>query len=155
MYALELCATSLDKVFDRTYRDPLILSETRMIYQLASGLRYIHEQNFLHLDIRPSNILISVNGEQMKWADFGLSERADENGGKEVDSTTGEFAYLAAEVASQLENGTITVTTRSDIFAAGCVFSKIFHPDRSHPFGVEEDNAPNNIEDGNPINGMP
>ena len=43
-----------------------------MLYELSSGLQYIHSNNFVHLDLKPSNILITKSG-SLKIADFGMS----------------------------------------------------------------------------------
>ena len=42
------------------------------MYELSSGLRHIHSNNFVHLDLKPSNILITQSG-SLKIADFGMS----------------------------------------------------------------------------------
>ena len=39
---------------------------------IVSGLEYIHSQGVMHLDIKPENILCTVDG-RPKLADFGLS----------------------------------------------------------------------------------
>jgi mitosis inhibitor protein kinase SWE1 len=44
----------------------------KTLVELSSGLRHIHGQNVLHLDIKPSNILITYAG-SLKIADFGVS----------------------------------------------------------------------------------
>lgn len=44
-------------------------------YQVARGLQYLHSKSFVHLDIKPENILVHTKlGERLyKLADFGLS----------------------------------------------------------------------------------
>jgi len=46
-----------------------------LIYQILSGLSYLHANNVIHYDIKPENILIrKLNGRhQIKLADFGLA----------------------------------------------------------------------------------
>lgn len=46
------------------------------MYQLMDGLNYCHKKNFLHRDIKCSNILLNNNG-QIKLADFGLARLYD------------------------------------------------------------------------------
>ncbi|KAK4686599.1 mitosis inhibitor protein kinase SWE1, partial [Tremellales sp. Uapishka_1] len=44
----------------------------KVLNELCSGLSFIHSKGFLHLDIKPSNILITAGG-GLKIADFGMS----------------------------------------------------------------------------------
>jgi len=44
----------------------------KVLEELSSGLAHIHASNFLHLDMKPSNILITASG-SLQIADFGLS----------------------------------------------------------------------------------
>jgi mitosis inhibitor protein kinase SWE1 len=44
----------------------------KMLSELSSGLAHIHKNNFLHLDLKPSNILITAEG-ALQIADFGMS----------------------------------------------------------------------------------
>ena len=46
------------------------------MYQLMDGLNYCHSKNFLHRDIKCSNILLNNDG-QIKLADFGLARLYD------------------------------------------------------------------------------
>ena len=53
-------------------------------YQICYGLKYMHEMNIVHRDIKPGNVLCFINPSkcsevdvQVKLADFGLSGLLD------------------------------------------------------------------------------
>jgi serine/threonine protein kinase len=65
---------------DRIQQNPLSLTEIiRMAQGVLNGLHYIHIKNYLHLDIKPSNILFSDTNQPM-IADFGQSDSLNEDG---------------------------------------------------------------------------
>merc|ERR1719215_447170 len=71
-----------------------------MCSELLQGLKDIHSQNMVHLDIKPGNIFISRNG-VLKIGDFGLASLTPiENSDLE-----GDRRYLAPEV---LFSGTVS-----------------------------------------------
>lgn len=42
------------------------------MWQLLSGICYLHQRRLLHRDLKPQNLLIDTKG-SIKLADFGLS----------------------------------------------------------------------------------
>jgi len=104
-------------------------------------LQYAFEQGWLHKDLKPSNIFISLNGEQVsvKISDFGVAERMFrslewENNATKTASIYGNAAYIAPEVAfgaggggrndggSPLSGGIIGEhTVASEIYSLGCI----------------------------------
>ncbi|MDR3108868.1 MAG: serine/threonine protein kinase, partial [Planctomycetaceae bacterium] len=94
-----------------------------ILRQIATGLQYAFEQNIVHRDIKPGNVMISRNG-TVKILDFGLGkiisdEQSDNNYSLTTLGTTmGSVDYCAPE---QWENAS-TVTIRSDIYSLGCLF---------------------------------
>ena len=48
----------------------LAFSSLNYAYQLWRGIQYLHKQNFLHKDIKPSNVFINENNVML--GDFGL-----------------------------------------------------------------------------------
>lgn len=45
-----------------------------IIFNLLSGIKYLHENKVSHRDINFGNILISENGKELKIIDFGVSK---------------------------------------------------------------------------------
>lgn len=82
--------------------------------QLISGLKYLHDQNILHQDLKPKNILFSSDYESVKLVDLGVSNRLDMTRATDL-AGKGTLRYMSPE---QL-NGNLTFKT--DIWAFGCV----------------------------------
>ncbi|VDL73105.1 unnamed protein product, partial [Nippostrongylus brasiliensis] len=69
------------ELFDRVADENYVLTElavVMIICQLCEAIDYIHEQNILHLDIKPENIMcVSQSGNRIKLIDFGLARYYD------------------------------------------------------------------------------
>lgn len=102
-----------------------------IMLQLLSGVDYIHQQHYLHRDIKAANILLDPRG-VLKIADFGLARiyhgktpsRGNGPGG-------GERAYTALVVTRwyrppELLLGERKYTTAVDMWGVGCVFAELF-----------------------------
>jgi len=62
----------------------------KIIFAIGQALDYIHKKNILHLDIKPSNILMD-NNDNPKLIDFGISKKYDLSNDQETST-----ALLAA-----------------------------------------------------------
>jgi hypothetical protein len=82
---------------------------TTITSDVAAALEYAHENQVLHLDIKPDNILIDHKG-HIKVTDFGLSELSGTAGFAEPQG--GTIGYMPPE---QLEQG--EVDARTDLWA--------------------------------------
>lgn len=69
-----------------------------LMYQLASGIRYLHEFGILHRDLKPENIMLSENSDKgiIKIMDFGLSKIMGP--GEKVADGFGTLSFVAPEV---------------------------------------------------------
>jgi len=64
----------------------------RIIYEIADGLFFLHNQGIVHRDLKPSNIFMTAKG--IKLFDFGLMCEM----GKDVQTITGTLPYIAPEI---------------------------------------------------------
>lgn len=97
-----------------------VLPETkvlRYVRQIGEALQFVHEKNILHLDIKPSNILIDSSG-KARLIDFGVSKRYD----IEQQETSTTMLTLSKGFASieQYDNeGTQSFSPCPDIYSLG------------------------------------
>jgi tetratricopeptide (TPR) repeat protein len=89
--------------------------------QVAAGLGAIHEQNLVHRDIKPTNIMVSLkDGERLiaKIIDLGLAKPVADAATEVAISTPGAFAGTP-EFASPEQFAGIGVDIRSDLYSLG------------------------------------
>ncbi|KAI9561053.1 hypothetical protein GHT06_012009 [Daphnia sinensis] len=147
-YVLELCAANLDEYCTGVYTEPMP-SEAEVLYQLATGLEYIHLKR-IHRDIKPKNILISKPDPivRIKWADFGSSKLVNDNGSCSMSGVRGTKDWTAPEHI-RLRGTSCRGSKQSDIFSTGLVF--FYFLKKVHPFG-ENSEIESNIMKNNPAN---
>jgi DNA replication ATP-dependent helicase Dna2 len=66
------------------------------IKAIAAALDYAHQQNIVHRDIKPDNMLLGANGEVL-LSDFGIAVIALSTGVQRTQDATGTPAYMAPE----------------------------------------------------------
>jgi len=113
-------------LFNESLIDPITGIEKEILWyflvDLLNGLSYMHQQNIVHLDIKPANILLAPrrgkdNIPSLKIGDLGLSRIIGTNSKRE--NKKGDGKYLAPEL---LIPGAI-ITPCVDIFSLGiCVY---------------------------------
>jgi Nif-specific regulatory protein len=81
-----------------------------VILQIASGLHHIHHLGIVHLDLKPSNVLVNDDG-KAKIMDFGLAIESRRVFDRKI---RGTLQYMAPEVLRQDR-----VDSRADLYALG------------------------------------
>ena len=95
--------------------------------QIMSGIKYLHEKDSVHRDIKPGNILVSsVTPLQLKLADFDVCKCLDpEVETSLMTSNVGTLAFKAPEFFLRTSPGKIEYHRNVDIYAAGLTFLAI------------------------------
>src|SRR3984893_9562202 len=89
--------------------------------QVTAGLAAVHEQNLVHRDIKPTNIMVRLKEERSvtaKIIDLGLAKTLDESASEARISSPGAFAGTP-EFASPEQFAGIGVDIRSDLYSLG------------------------------------
>ena len=104
--------------------------------QIADAVACAHEQGIIHLDLKPSNVMLTGTG--VKLLDFGIAELRHPDMPDSIDATrtktagsgvmAGTMGYMAPE---QLEGR--ETDCRTDIFAFGAVLYEMFTGRRAFP----------------------
>lgn len=104
------------ELFERITSEDYQMTEAEVIHymrQICEGIKYMHEKNIVHLDIKPENILCQTRrSNNVKLIDFGLATRLDPN--ETVKITTGTAEFAAPEIVNREPVGFYT-----DMWAAG------------------------------------
>jgi serine/threonine protein kinase len=109
-------------VLGRIRKSPLALKlALQVVDDVLKGLSRIHMKGFLHLDIKPSNVLFSNLGTAM-LADFGQARRVTGNGVVVVPAM-----YRWALPPETMQSGVATV--ESDIYQLGLLLYRILNAD--------------------------
>jgi serine/threonine protein kinase len=94
----------------------------RIISESSKGLQYLHEQGWVHRDVKPDNFLVSKEGD-VKLIDFALANRIRTGlsklfGGRS--KVQGTRSYMAPE---QIRGKSLDA--RADIYSFGCMLYEL------------------------------
>jgi serine/threonine-protein kinase len=104
-----------------------------IVSQVALGLAYAHEHGIVHRDVKPSNIMVDIEG-HVKITDFGIARMESATVRTQTGMVLGSPKYMSPEqVLGKL------IDQRSDIFSLGIVLYEMLAG--RPPFAGENVNA--------------
>jgi eukaryotic-like serine/threonine-protein kinase len=87
----------LSNAIDSAPRCQLSVSDTmRLAIYIGAALTHVHSREFVHMDVKPDNIIVGVDGRPMLF-DFGSARRI---GSERPDTYIGTNVYIAPEECS-------------------------------------------------------
>jgi serine/threonine protein kinase len=120
-YAMEFVeGETLENLIKRSGR-PEVKLALEIATQVAAGLAAVHKKNLVHRDVKPSNIMVSVEEESTvtaKIIDLGLAKAVNEPGFRIAISIPGGFAGTP-EFASPEQFAGVQADIRSDLYSLG------------------------------------
>ncbi len=84
-----------------------------IVGQVAAGLIHAHQNDIIHRDVKPANVMVTIDGD-VRLADFGLASAPSDSQLTSEGMLIGTPAYMAPEIIS---NG--KVTDRADVYGLG------------------------------------
>ena len=94
------------------------------INQVLAALEAVHDVGILHLDIKPSNVMVDDNN-SVVLIDFGASKRLADDDGKSLSLSTGLAGTPGYAPLEQMSGDEKLIKEHSDIYAVGATLYKL------------------------------
>ena len=141
---VELMEDSLDNYLSSTKE---CSQASTICIQISLGMEFLHQNNVLHRDLKPQNILYRTKPHFIvKISDFGLSKflQQTSDGSKSVmHSKAGTRCWMAPELLAQNHEGHSKAT---DIFSCGLLFHYVMSR-KMHPFSHSRKSLKSNLHE--------
>lgn len=103
-------------------------NKKKLMFDIAKGLKCLHDNKFLHLDIKTENTLYTKSNMNGVLIDYGMATFCP-NGveqGVEQNSGTGTLYYLSPKLANNANKELTRYTNKDDIWALGMTYCEFF-----------------------------
>ncbi|WP_437206737.1 serine/threonine-protein kinase [Planctomicrobium sp. SH664] len=87
----------------------------RLMNEIASGVAAAHRSGILHLDLKPENVLVTLEG-TCRLIDFGLATELAQSTETQLLAVAGTTSYMSPE---QRTGGCCRLSARTDVFGLG------------------------------------
>src|SRR5215813_9746109 len=88
---------------------------------ITAALGRLHKQGLVHKDIKPANILVKGNTDEVRLTGFGIASRLprERQSPRPPETIAGTLAYMAPEQTGRMNR---SIDSRSDLYALGVTF---------------------------------
>ncbi|XP_076825827.1 uncharacterized protein LOC143471282 isoform X3 [Clavelina lepadiformis] len=146
---MEMCDGDLEEWTKKGELNACNLTALEICLHIIEGISYLHGQNIIHRDVKPSNFLIRLSDKNatIKVTDFGLSKILATDVSSAPTTSTSTEAFMAPEYHRREDGSRETSWRKSaDIFSLGITLYYVLTNGR-HPFGDKTSHeAPHNIQ---------
>ena len=122
---MELCQGDLRHLLRRRKFSEVEVVD--MFQDVCAGLKYLHDRNICHFDIKTKNIMYykagGVGRKCYKLGDFGLSMQIDSGTALDKEAL-GTVGYMAPEMNDARLRGKVYDPKATDIYSLGCVLAE-------------------------------
>lgn len=121
---MELCDNTLEKYIND--RDTINIEDNVNIFrQICEGINYIHQNNFIHRDIKPGNIFFKNN--IVKIGDFGLVKKNYNQDNKAIINKKSKHSLDIGTktYASPEQINNTFYTHKTDIYSLGIILLEL------------------------------
>ena len=118
---MEFCTSSLSNVIKQISKPFHVAQTKKIIRSIALGLKYLHDHDIIHRDIKPGNIFIDENC-IVKLGDFGSSRIITNYNNGNLTPLVGTKWYKAPEIIF----GNKIYDKSADIWSFGCLIAELF-----------------------------
>ena len=110
--------------------------KAEVMKQIADGIAFLHDEDIMHRDIKPGNILVKTNELEVvvKLSDFGLSKILDpEDLTSAMSSDVGTMMFKAPEFwDKKLPDESVRYHRNIDVYSAGLTFTAMLQARPGH-----------------------
>jgi len=96
-----------------------------LTYNLLSAVKFLHEANILHRDIKPDNILVTEDF-QVKLCDFGFSRSINKESAKQKTRSLSPTVFTRYYRPPEVILNEKRYNQSADVWSIGCVLSEVF-----------------------------